>query len=76
MHLTTVDSVIEALGGVGRVKALTGVKTIQVIWDWKKRECFPPKFFLVMTYALQAKDMSAPVSLWQMVEPRREQAAL
>lgn len=69
-QINTVDEVIERLGGRGEVARLTGVTT-QAVTNWRTREPYtmPPETFLVLTKALNEKNLYAPPSLWRMREP-------
>lgn len=73
-ELSTTADVIEALGGVGSVAALTGRK-YGAAFNWKGFVKFPADTFVVMQDALQAGGCTAPASLWGMVTaPLREPA--
>jgi hypothetical protein len=63
--LTTTGEVLDALG-LPRVCELTGAR-YKVVWDWRGLETFPSRYFLVMTWALGKKRLSAPPSLWGQV---------
>lgn len=70
VQLSTVQEVIEHLGGLTAVGALTGCKS-GVVWNWKDRNAFPPNTYFVMHAALQYKGFDAPISLWGMREPEK-----
>lgn len=72
-ELSTTAEVIEALGGVGSVGALTG-RTYGAAFNWKGFPKFPADTFVVMQDALRACGCSAPASLWGMVSAREEPA--
>lgn len=71
-ELTTTAEVIDALGGVSPVAALTGRK-YGAAFNWKGFAKFPADTFLVLQDALRARGMTAPSSLWGMI-PAREAA--
>ena len=62
--LTTVDEVIEALGGIIAVAKLVGVDS-KAVKHWPRRG-LPSKTFIALSDALKAKGMVAPPSLWHM----------
>lgn len=66
-HLQSAAEVIDALGGTAAVATLIGT-TYRAAANWKSFDAFPPKTFLALTTALQAKGYAAPASLWGMVE--------
>lgn len=63
-QLETVDEVIAALGGLKAVRALLQLKTPQAVSNFKVRGGFPPRHYLVMKQALDAKGYTAPTRLW------------
>lgn len=63
--LSQTSHVIDALGGTGKVAALTRRRP-QAVSNWRARETFPPETFLILTEALKAKGLSAPRLLWRM----------
>jgi hypothetical protein len=67
MELSTVDSVIEALGGNGAVARLTG-RTHQAVSNWRRRGHFPSETFCVLRDELNRRDVPTALSLWRMVE--------
>lgn len=71
---TTVD-VMRALGGLQAVCALTG-SGYKATENWSRAETFPPRFFLVMTFALWRRGLSAPPELWGQVTPAERKQAL
>jgi len=66
--LESVDAVINELGGNTAVSRITGVPTSQAVWQWRNRGLMPPRFYLLMKTALEARNCSASPSLWGMVE--------
>lgn len=69
-ELTTVSSVIDELGGPTATGRLTG-HSAQAVWNWKDTGKLPADTFLVHQQALEAKKLTAPISLWGMKEPER-----
>lgn len=75
MHqLNTARQVIEKLGGVESVAALTARRP-KAVTNWPLFNKFPANTFLVLSKALEAQGCTAPISLWNMV-PAEEQAAV
>jgi hypothetical protein len=73
--LETTGEVMDALGGVGAVSALTGAR-YKTVWPWADGKTFPSRYFLVMTWALKRKRLTAPPSLWgQVMTAEMEKAA-
>jgi hypothetical protein len=68
MELHTARAVIEALGGTAAVMAMTRSGTDNAVINWKRKNAFPPRFYVLMTRRLLALGHSAPDSLWGMVE--------
>jgi len=68
--LDSIEDIIDELGGLKAVGALTGRKS-GVVWNWKDRKAFPTNTYVVMQAALRAKGVDAPASLWGMPEPER-----
>jgi DNA-binding transcriptional regulator YdaS (Cro superfamily) len=50
-NLTTVDLVIEALGGNAAASKLTGV-SVQAVSNWKSRGSIPPYHLIVISSAI------------------------
>lgn len=67
-QLTTVDEVLEHLGGNKQVQQLTGVRTPQAVWEWKNRGVIAARFYLVMTDALARVGCQADPRLWGQAE--------
>lgn len=72
-HLTTTAEVIRALGGVTAVAAITGRK-YSAAFNWQNFTKFPANTYVAMTAALQAKGLTAPDSLWGMVEAKQPES--
>jgi len=66
--LTTVDEVIDALGGNTAVRNMMSVSA-QAVSNWRKRRRIPPRHYSTMTKALSKIDRSAPPGLWSMTSP-------
>jgi hypothetical protein len=64
-ELSSVDAVIDALGGDKAVAHLTG-RTPSAPWNWRDRKMFPASTFIVLKSALVLKGHTAPDSLWKM----------
>ena len=73
-ELTTVDEVIDALGGTSETAKLVG-RNSQAVSNWRARKQIPPETFVVLSAELRSRALSAPVSLWGMVEPKADAAA-
>lgn len=71
-ELTSTKQVVDELGGLSAVAALTGSK-YKTVWMWQSSGAFPAKTFLVLTAELRKRGKSAPASLWGMTT--QEQAA-
>lgn len=52
--LTSVEAVIDAIGGASAACDLAGVKSISAPSNWKTRKRIPPEHFLVFSDALRA----------------------
>ncbi len=73
--LTTTAAVIAALDGLHSVCELTGSR-YKAAENWSRAKTFPSRYFLVMTWALKKKRLSAPPSLWgQVTTAEMEKAA-
>jgi hypothetical protein len=67
-RLSTVDQVIDALGGMDRVLELTGTNSKQT-WNWQRRTGqFPAQWHDAMTKALRKRRCTAPPRLWNQKE--------
>ena len=63
-RLTTVNQVIKALGGIEKVRELTGANNKQS-WNWtEKFGSFPSRYYACMTLALLRAGYQAPARLW------------
>lgn len=67
-HLTTAVAVVEKLGGIKAVAALTG-REYNAAQNWKSFGHFPRDTFLVLRKALEDAGYTAPAKLWKMPEP-------
>ena len=65
-ELQSAPAVIEALGGLSAVAALTG-SGYKAVANWKSFGAFPPRTYVIMTTALNERGLKAPASLWGMV---------
>ncbi len=74
-ELTTTLQVWDALGGLDAICALTGSPP-KAAENWKRQKTFPSRYFLVMTFALRRKRLSAPPELWGQVTPAQRRQAL
>lgn len=66
---------LDELGGDHAVAALTGAD-YKNVEGWRRAERIPSRYFLVMTYALHKKRLTAPPELWGMVTPAERKEAL
>lgn len=73
-NLNSVDGVIDALGGIKRVARLTRCGATAV-HNWRKRGCFPARFYVKMTKRLSDCDCVARPSLWGQEVSRLDLAA-
>ena len=73
--LETKQEVLQALGGEHAVAALTG-SDYKNVEGWRRADRFPAKYFLVMTFALHTRGLSAPPELWGVVTPAERKQAL
>ena len=64
-RLATTIEVMDALGGVKAVAALTK-RTYNAAHNWRSSERFPSNTYVTLTRALEAKGKTAPPSLWGM----------
>jgi len=65
-QLSTIDEVIEELGGFKAVAELTNKASASAVPMWKSRKRFPAKTYTVMKSALNAIGATAPDDLWGM----------
>lgn len=68
-ELESAAEVIDALGGLTPLAAMTGV-SYRAAHNWKAARRFPPRTYAVMVEALRVKGHTAPASLWRMAEAR------
>lgn len=75
MRLGSTRAVVDKLGGVKAVAAMTGSQ-YAAVWNWTTFAKFPANTFCVMTIALAANGCYAPPRLWGMkqCEPERRRA--
>lgn len=73
--LATTTAVMQALGGIQAVSTLTG-SGYKATENWNRFKTFPSRYFLVMTWALHKKGLSAPPELWGMVTPAERRKAI
>ena len=71
---TTTSAIIDALGGVPAVAALTGSKPAAVS-NWLNFSHFPSRFYALMLDALHERGLHAPASLWGMAAAKQHEAA-
>ena len=74
-ELTTKEAVMAALGGIRGVSLLTGAE-YGAVENWKRLRNFPKGYFLLMTFALHKKGLSAPPEFWGQVTPAERKQAL
>jgi hypothetical protein len=76
MMLSTAAQIIERLGGINAVGAMTD-SGYRAVWNWKASNKFPSRTFLVMDCELRKQGLMAPASLWGMdeIDPIHVQAA-
>lgn len=65
--LCTVSDVVDALGGNLGVAAITGVKHMSAISNWKRIGKFPAKTHKILQDALHERSMKAPDDLWGII---------
>ncbi len=66
-QINTADEVVDRLGGPAAVSRLIGV-SIQAVTNAKARGALPPEWFVVLSKALNEKNLYAPPALWRMRE--------
>ena len=69
--LSDSSQVIDALGGTRSVKKLTGAKSDQLVFHWRKSGRITAKHFLVMTEALERIGKKADPAIWGINEPEQ-----
>lgn len=57
--LSTVDSIIEALGGASATASLAGVG-LSAVSNWKARGAIPAEKFMLVSTALRGRDKGTP----------------
>lgn len=62
-RLTTVDEVVEALGGATEVARFTK-RTLPAVGNWKRFGRFPSTLYFVMRDRLKSRRCIAPRTLW------------
>lgn len=67
-ELESAREVIDALGGLKAVEALTGRKTTTVSAWQAKFNSFPAELFVLMTEELRTLGYTAPKALWRQIE--------
>lgn len=63
VHLTTVDEVIDALGGTSVVAKMTR-RSLSAVSNWRAEQRINPRCFQMMITALLEKGFTAEGSLW------------
>lgn len=63
-NLTSVDAVIDALGGTGATASLLGYRSNSPVSNWRARGRLPADKFLVMQDELKRRGLIAPPTLW------------
>lgn len=63
IRLTTVSSIVDALGGAAATAELAGVNR-HTVDQWQYLNRFPARTFLVLRPILEARRISAPDWLW------------
>ncbi len=72
--LTTVDEVIETIGGATAVAGIAGVG-LPAVSNWRARGKFPSNMFLVVSKVLQENGKTVDPALFGFREPSRSEAA-
>ena len=65
--LTSVDAVIDTLGGTGAVARKLGLGP-SAVSNWRAKQRINPELYLALQAELAAVGKTAPPSLWGMVE--------
>jgi hypothetical protein len=68
-HLTTIEQVIEALGGQYTLLKLVEANNKQ-LWVWKHVNQFPARLHSCMTTALAERGYTASPKLWHQYQPK------
>lgn len=68
--LTSVDDVIDALGGNVAMVSRGFAKGPQHISMWRSTQRLPAKTYVIMLEELRSFGFTAPPSLWGMLEPK------
>lgn len=74
IKLTEPKDVIEVLGGVSQVAAISGYRA-KAVWNWTDGRKLPSKTFLILSAALAEKGYDAPPSFWGIIGPEMEKAS-
>lgn len=69
--LTTVDQVIDELGGTSATAKLTGQQYDQTVSNWRRRGRMPPELFDLMVGELEKRGCTASPALWKQA-PRND----
>jgi hypothetical protein len=67
IRLTSFDDAYCALGEWEKISALTG-KSRSCIWNWRRLQQFPAKYYRVMRDALSEEGYVADMRLWDFVD--------
>lgn len=63
--VNSIGELVDTLGGLESAAAVLGVKSAQVVSNWKNRsERIPPEYFMQHQEALKQRGIVAPPSLW------------
>jgi hypothetical protein len=72
--LTTALEVVEVLGGMKKVRAMTRANP-KAVYHWTGRaEMFPARTYCVMQKALKRQKATAPDRLWNMLPDKKRTA--
>lgn len=69
-RIVSVKEVIEVLGGVSAVQAMTRVN-IKAVYHWVQVETFPARLHHMMKMALKRRGYTAPARLWNQVSEKK-----
>lgn len=67
MKVATAAEIIERLGGINAVSALTN-SDYKAVWNWKAGNWFPARTYVVLDTELRKRGLFAPAKLWGMEE--------